>query len=35
MHEDGTLSEISKEFYMGEDVTVEKDYDFEEIDVSK
>lgn len=34
MHEDGTLSEISKEFYNGEDVTVEKDYDFREIDVS-
>ncbi|WP_236005979.1 transporter substrate-binding domain-containing protein [Desemzia sp. RIT 804] len=34
MHEDGTLSEISKEFYNGEDVTVEKGYDFREIDVS-
>lgn len=35
MHEDGTLSEISKTFYEGEDVTVEKDYDFAEIDVSE
>lgn len=35
MHEDGTLSEISKEFYNGEDVTVEKDYNFAEIEVSE
>lgn len=35
MHDDGTLSEISKQFYNGEDVTVQKDYEFQEIDVSK
>lgn len=35
MHEDGTLSKISKEFYNGEDVTVEKDYDFAEIEVAE
>lgn len=35
MHDDGTLSEISKQFYNGEDVTVQKDYEFQEIDVSE
>lgn len=35
MHDDGTLSEISKQFYNGEDVTVLKDYEFQEIDVSE
>ena len=35
MHDDGTLSEISKQFYNGEDVTVQKDYEFQEIEVSK
>lgn len=34
MQDDGTLSEISKQFYNGEDVTVQKDYEFQEIDVS-
>lgn len=35
MHDDGTLSKISKQFYNGEDVTVQKDYEFQEIDVSE
>lgn len=35
MRDDGTLSEISKQFYNGEDVTVQKDYEFQEIDVSE
>lgn len=35
MREDGTLTEISKEFYNGEDVSEQKDYDFTEIDVSE
>lgn len=35
MHDDGTLSEISKQFYNGEDVTIQKDYEFQEIDVSE
>ena len=34
MKEDGTLTAISEEFYSGEDVTQQIDYDFEEIDVS-
>lgn len=29
MHEDGTISELSKKFFGGEDVSVEQDYDFE------
>lgn len=34
MHEDGTLTNLSLDFYDGEDVTKEKDYDFTVIDVS-
>lgn len=34
MHEDGSLSAISVEFYDGEDVSKQKEYDFETIDVS-
>ncbi len=34
MREDGTLTEISQEFYNGEDVSEQKDYDFAEVDVS-
>lgn len=34
MREDGTLTEISQEFYNGEDVSEQKDYDFTEVDVS-
>lgn len=34
MKEDGKLTAISEEFYSGEDVTQQIDYDFEEIDVS-
>jgi len=29
MHADGTISELSKKFFGGEDVSVEQDYDFE------
>ena len=29
MHADGTISELSKQFFGGEDVSVEQDYDFE------
>ncbi|KXH81811.1 transporter substrate-binding domain-containing protein [Sporosarcina sp. HYO08] len=29
MHEDGTISELSKKFFGGEDVSVEQDHDFE------
>jgi len=29
MHADGTISELSKKFFDGEDVSVEQDYDFE------
>lgn len=34
MKEDGTLTELSQEFYNGEDVSEQKEYDFEEIDVA-
>lgn len=34
MQEDGTLTEISEEFYNGEDVSEQIDYDFAEIGVS-
>lgn len=34
MKEDGTLTELSEEFYNGEDVSKQIDYDFPEIDVS-
>ncbi len=33
MKNDGTLTELSKQFYDGADVSEEKDYDFQEIDV--
>lgn len=29
MHDDGTISELSKKFFGGEDVSVEQDFDFE------
>lgn len=34
MKEDGTLTELSEEFYNGEDVSKQIEYDFPEIDVS-
>ncbi len=29
MHSDGTISELAKKFFAGEDVSIEQDYDFE------
>jgi L-cystine transport system substrate-binding protein len=29
MHDDGTISELAKKFFAGEDVSIEQDYDFE------
>lgn len=34
MRKDGTLKKLSEKFFAGQDVSVEKDYDFEKIDVS-
>jgi cystine transport system substrate-binding protein len=34
MRADGTLAELSKQFYDGADVTVQIEYDFPVIDVS-
>lgn len=34
MRQDGTLTKLSEQFFAGEDVSKEKDYDFEKIDVS-
>ncbi|MBM7641787.1 transporter substrate-binding domain-containing protein [Streptococcus loxodontisalivarius] len=34
MKEDGTLTELSEKFFAGQDVSQEKDYDFQTIDVS-
>lgn len=35
MREDGTLKDLSLEFYDGEDVTVKKDIDFEIVDIDE
>lgn len=35
MREDGTLKDLSLEFYDGEDVTVKKDVDFEIVDIDE
>lgn len=34
MREDGTLTKLSEQFFGGQDVSVQKEYDFETIDVS-
>ncbi|MGT2906309.1 transporter substrate-binding domain-containing protein [Streptococcus dentiloxodontae] len=34
MRKDGTLTKLSKKFFAGQDVSKEKDYDFQKIDVS-
>ena len=34
MRKDGTLTKLSKQFFAGQDVTKERKYDFETVDIS-